>query len=492
MRNMAAGLPEAGGRQVGNKPIRTGLLFYILISMSACVAYHPEPLVPAKTASEFEARRLDTPGVKEFIDRNLKREAAPWPPASWDFPMLALAALYYHPDMDVARARWGASQAGVITAGGRPNPAAGITPGYDFNPPAGISPWILSFSLDVPLETAGKRGYRIARAEHLSEAARLNIAETAWMVESRLRSRLLDLYAAERSEEILRSTSLDLGRLAAAEEQLFKAGEVSRFEVTQARISLDETTLSLKETEKNRAESLAGLAGALGVPLSALEGVRLSFDLFEQLPSAADQEPRPRELTATALANRADILALLAEYAAAQSALQLEIARQYPDISLGPAYTWDEGENKWFLGLTFPLPIFSRNQGPIAEAEARRKEIAARFTSLQDRIIGEVGQTLAGYRLALQKFKTADALLESTGKALQSVQQLFQAGEVGRPDLLNARLEYSSAELARSQALVEAQRSFGLLEDAVQRPLGPFDGLPAVRGREQKNMKDIR
>ncbi len=481
---------KPGGSLVGNKPIGTMLLvFSFLVLISGCASFEPRPLSPVGTAKAFEARTLDNAGLREFMQQNLKREVAPWPPAAWDVSMLTLAALYYHPDMDVARARWGVAEAGVVTAGGRPNPSVGISPGYDFNPPGGISPWIFSFSLNVPLETAGRRGYRIARARHLSEAARLNIAAAAWQVQSRLRARLLDLYAAERSEDILGKRSIDLEDLVTAEEHLFAAGEVSRFEVTQARISLDETLLSLKETQKQRAESQAGLADALGLPPSALKGANVSFDLFSQLPPMADWPVD--KLTRTALSGRADILGMLAEYAAAESALQLEIARQYPDVTIGPAYTWDEGENKWFLGISLPLPILNRNKGPIAEAEARRKETAARFISLQARVIGEVERTLAGYDVALQKLKTAVALLENKQKALQSVQQMFQAGEVGRPDLLNARLEYSSAELARSQALVEVQRSLGLLEDAVQRPLGPSDerqAVPgAVLGKERNN-----
>ncbi len=447
------------------------LVLCVLVYIGGCTSFKPKPLSPVDTTKAFEARTLDSPGLREFIQQNLKRDMSLWPPESWDFQLLALAALYYHPDMDVARARRGIAEAGVITAGGRPNPVVGISPGYDFNPPGGISPWILSFSLDVPLETAGKRGYRIARARHLSEAARLNIAATAWQVQGRLRARLLNLYSAERSEDILGKRLADLEDLVTAEEHLFASGEVSRFELTQARISLDEASLSLKETQKQRTESKAELADALGLPPSALEGANVSFDLFDRRPPTVD---RPvNELARTALSGRADVLGMLAEYAAAESALQLEIARQYPDISIGPAYTWDEGENKWFLGISLLLPVFNRNQGPIAEAEARRDELAARFISLQARVIGEVERTLAGYGVALQKLETADTLLENKKKALQSVQQMFQAGEVGRPDFLNARLEYSSAELSRLKALIEAQQTLGMLENSVQRPLMP-------------------
>ena len=88
----------------------------------------------------------------------------------------------------------------------------------------------------------------------------------------------------------------------------------------------------------------------------------------------------PRDLTEPevrrqALLNRADVRGALAEYAASQSALQLEIANQYPDVHLGPGYGWNTGnagDNEWTLGVTLDLPVLNHNQGPVAEAKAKR------------------------------------------------------------------------------------------------------------------------
>ena len=44
-----------------------------------------------------------------------------------------------------------------------------------------------------------------------------------------------------------------------------------------------------------------------------------------------------------ALTHRADVLAALAEYAAAEALLRSEIAKQYPDIHLNPGYSFDTG-----------------------------------------------------------------------------------------------------------------------------------------------------
>ena len=65
--------------------------------------------------------------------------------------------------------------AAKVTAGERPNPSLNVTPGYDTTTSM-PSPWIPLGFLDVPIETAGKRGYRTAQAARLSEAARLKLA----------------------------------------------------------------------------------------------------------------------------------------------------------------------------------------------------------------------------------------------------------------------------------------------------------------------------
>jgi outer membrane protein TolC len=97
------------------------------------------------------------------------------------------------------------------------------------------------------------------------------------------------------------------------------------------------------------------------------------------------------------LQGRSDIQSALAEYAAAEADLQLQIAKQYPDVHLSPGYQYDQGDNKWSLGVTFELPLLNQNQGPIAEARARRLESAARFTELQAKVIGEIDRASAAY-----------------------------------------------------------------------------------------------
>jgi cobalt-zinc-cadmium efflux system outer membrane protein len=439
----------------------------VLLFFFACVRYHPKPISAEHGLVDFDARRLDAPELKDHL---LAVHAVDsWPPESWDLKALTLAALYYHPDLDVARARWGVAQAGRIAAGERPNPVLNPSLGYNSSTPADtIRPWIPEVALSLTIETAGKRGIRISQARHLSEAARWNIFSVAWEVRSRLRGAFLDLYSARETESLLASQQEIQAENVRLLDLQLGVGEVSGYEAALARIALDNSRLASLDASRQEAEARVRLADAIGVPVKALEGVEISFDAFEQPPSAV---PEGGDIRRKALTTRADILGALAEYAAAEAALRLEIAKQYPDIELGPDYQLDQTDNKWTIGVAFVLPLLNRNKGPIAEAEAGRAESAAHFTALQARVIGELDGALAALSEAAKKSAAADGLLSSLRKREESGKEMWQLGEISKVEYLGLQLEVSAGALARLDALVKTQEAVGLLEDAMQSPM---------------------
>lgn len=445
------------------RSLTTICLTVALLPLAGCVGFHSEPISVEKNAALFEARTLDDSALKNFIAQNSKQEIA-WPLAFWDFDKLVLAAFYYHPDIDVARAKWGVAKAGRITAGERPNPTFSFSPAYDTTTPP---PWILGFNLDIPIETAGKRGYRIAQAKHLSEAARFNLASAAWNVRSRVRKTFVALYAAnERHSLLQRQETIQADNLKLLEGQL-EAGAASRFEVTHSRLALNNVRLALRDAEIQFAQTKVDLATAIGVPAAALGKIKISFDGIEKIPTKVAYD----EIRRNALLNRADILGALAEYAAAESALRLEIAKQYPDVHLSPGYQLDQTDNKWGIGISATLPVFSWNKGSIKEAEARRKEFAAKFNALQAGAIGDIDRAFAGFNAVRQKNSTAQNSLRDQTKLAKSSQAMFEAGETSKVDLAAAQLELNTAKLNRLNTLVETQAALGSLEDAVQRPI---------------------
>jgi cobalt-zinc-cadmium efflux system outer membrane protein len=436
--------------------------------LAACTSFRAHPLDVDHRLALFDARRLDDPGLRQFIEHTEHAQLARWPLASWDFAQLTLAADYYRADLALARAKLTAAEAAVETAGARPNPTLAVSPTYDTTAEPGISPWTLGFTFDVPIETAGKRGYRIAQARHLANAARLRVANAAWKVRSQVRISLVQLHSAERAAEIL-TRQLETQREAV---QLLQTrldmGEASVTDVQLVRLASDHAALQLRDTRKEAAQARVGLAAALGVQDTALQGVDLSFDAIDSLPSPEQAAPSRRE----ALLNRTDVLSALADYEASESALQLEIARQYPDIHLGPGfshgYTASELENAVTFGVSLTLPLLNRNQGPIAEAQAHRQEAAATFDAVQAGAVAEVEQAISAYRDSVAKLETAEQLLAEQRRRMSSAQALFDSGEANRLTLVQARGELTTIELARAQAVMEAQLALGQLQDATQ------------------------
>src|SRR5438105_1112945 len=103
------------------------LLLCTAFLLSGCVTFHNKPLLPDKTAAAFESRTLTDSGLKTYLETNLRHSLPDWPFHQWDLDELTLAAFYYHPDLDVARAQWAAARGGEKTAAERPNPTLNLS-----------------------------------------------------------------------------------------------------------------------------------------------------------------------------------------------------------------------------------------------------------------------------------------------------------------------------------------------------------------------------
>jgi outer membrane protein TolC len=461
-------------RASANRPVFAAVVAGLVAS---CATYQPRPLAPEQSAADFAARSLDDPGLRRFVETNSSRAIEVWPPLAWDFSTLMLVALYFAPDLDMARAQWATARAGRLTAGQRPNPVLSLQPGYDTTT---SPPWILGASLDVPIETAGKRRYRTAEASHRSEVARLNIGSVAWQVRSRLRRSLLDWDGARESVALLRGQESNLVASVRLLESQLAAGAIAAFTVTEARLALGQTRFAVYDAAQRQAVARLEVAGALGLPAHALE--QAVFDLRELRVLPA--EPAEAASRRQAVLNRIDLRIVLAEYAAADASLRLQLAKQYPDLHFNPGYQLDQADNKWTLGLSLELPMRSHNQGPVAEAAARRRELGAKFNALQARVLTEVEQGLAAYRVARGKATAAQGVLADARRQETAARDLVAGGEMPLLELVRRQVESSAAALVGLDAAVAAQQALGALEDALRSPVPPSGAVELeVRGQ---------
>jgi len=442
------------------------------------VQYKPRALDPVALEQRFRARSLEAPELKAFAAQ-VGLDANRWAAAGLDLPALTAIGCFYNPELDVARARWKAAEAALIAAGVRPNPTLNTGAGYARMPD---SPQIFHLDPSFVIETAGKRRYRVLEAQSSAEAARLAVIEAGWQLRLRVRDSLIEYVFATRAAELLRAEEAARAQSVEVLEARFRVGDVSLPDVEAARMELGAGRLARKAAEKQAVEALAALAADTGLPAAAL--AKSEF----QLPPAPGAPESVESIENAGLLHRVDVRRALAEYAASDMALRLEIARQYPDIDLTPGYAFDEAHHKFTLGPALPLPVFHRNRGQIAEAEARRAEVEARFTAVQAQAIAEVERAAAAYRGSWEEWQEAARQLAAQKERQAAVRKTFEAGEQDRLALAEAAVATAVAARAELDAQKRLQLAAAALESAVQKPL---DGEPPIveRAAAQKDVK---
>ena len=442
------------------------LIILSLAGITGCARFEKHPLVPVQTAAQLDTRGLEAPGLRQFMAGHLGHPLPEWPLPEWDLTSLTLAAFYYHPSLAVARAQWAVTQADIRTAAGRPNPSVTVTPGYDSSATS-ISPWLPMINFDWPLETAGKRGKRLAEARALANSAQWDIVTTAWQVRGTLRDTLLEAQAAERRQALLSQQAALQEQLISRLEQRLAAGDIARPELVTAQIAGQKIRLDQLDADTRASEARCRLAGAIGLSTRALAGVRINLDTGTNLPPALGAS----EARQLALVARSDIRGALADYAAAEADLQLEIAKQYPDVHLNPGYQYNQGDHHWTLGLSVELPVLNQNQGPIASAEAKRKLAAAKFLAVQTRVISDLDRAVAAWQLARAQTGSGDRWLATEEAQAAATEAQVKAGAGDQFDILAAQMELTNARLIQLDNTTQLLRARGALEDTWQRPL---------------------
>ncbi len=450
----------------------------VLVSLLAngCASLPDPPLKPAVSAASLDARSLDNPRLLGFLAASGAPELVA---RRWDLRSLTLAAVYYHPDLEVADARLAVAEAAIRTAKQRANPVFNLTPQFNTSN-ANPTAWTIGTAITLLVDLFGKREARTAEARALAEAARFDIGTASWQVRGRVRGALLNLWSAERRATLASERRALQADLTALVERRLAVGEVSALDLARERASRDTAMLAFTDASRDVADARVVLATAVGISVHALDGVTLDYDSLV----GAMLPPAPTALRRAALTTRSDIQASLARYGAAQAAVALQQSNQLPSIAIGPGYQYDQGQNKFSLSIQSDLPLFNANGGPIGEAEAKRREAAASFTALQAQIIGEIDRALAAYATASESLAAADRLAAQQAERRARNARVFRAGALDRVALLTGEIEFAGGSASQLQALVAQRLALGQLEDALHVPIfsPSLPGAPSQDG----------
>jgi outer membrane protein, heavy metal efflux system len=456
-----------------------GALGLVGALLSACVHYTPRPRPAERVAADFTQRTLSDPQLRANLDKQLPARAGAWPRSQWDRADLLVAMLYFNDGLAAGRASARVAGAATRTAREHPNPAVTLMSEYA-NQHDGTPLWLWGIAIDWLLDAGTRRGARITLADLAAQRAAYDFAELTWKERGALRRATAELLITEREIALREAVNTDRQAELDMARRRLEAGAASRGDLDRLVRDALQDEQQLHDARRRASLARGALAVAVGVPVTALESLRLGW---EQLDDPPEVDPALLEhWRDDALLARADVHSAVVAYSMAEQALRLEVARQYPDVHLGPGYTWDHGIKRYQFNLGLTLPLLNRNAGAIGEAEARREEAGAHLEATVASAWQEIDEAIRQSRLARAR------LIEARGPVYDAAQRIyaqtargFDAGANDRTELVAARVAVRLAELQVLDAVRTAQGALASLEDALRRPLeGPELTLTAT------------
>ena len=449
--------------------IRWGVVFALAAALAACASVSNEPVPDLQhQARSLQARRLDDKGLRVAEAHfNLPTAAnSPWTP-----DRVTVAAWYFDPLLAQMRATATRQSADATLAAQRANPLLQLSPEKVFSGATATSPWTVGVALLLPLLHPGESAARRKVAAARIAMANDRLALAVWHSRVSATTALRRLLLARQAEALASRIAATQNAYRDGVRQRVAEGASALGAQLTAELEAQQAAAELSARTVQRVAAEYALAGAVGVPWTALRGTDLSWPQL-------DMPPPPSALPGATLAreaawNRLDLAALLAQYRVAAAQLRAAAGTRYPTTAVAPGYIYDQGQRKFAFGVDLELPLFHGAGARIRAAAAARDEAAAAVRVRQAEILNSLDASRDDYTQRYRAWTRRKAAARAAQQVARRTRQQRLAGQVNRASEQIAEVAAAHARLASLDALSELLQSLAQLENAVQRPIWP-------------------
>lgn len=445
------------------------VLTVVAAAAAGCIEYAPVPIDSKEVVLRQSTRQIDGVAVEAALSRIAPDYA--WTDGRWNRLTLLAAAIATNPELARARAAVDAARAEAAAARISPGPTLTLTAEYAFNPTEPSS-WLYGIASDWLIDRGGRRRGRIERADVAAEIALLGYADAVWTIRANLR-RALDARLTWQAEASLAHDLVAMRqREFEAVSRRVAAGEVSRLELDRVRADAADAARTEAAARGNAVGAGLDLAAALGLSIDGID-----LDTIEPgEPVIPDNAiTLSDEQLSAALSGRSDILRAMVAYDEAEASLRVAVASQYPELRIGPGYTWERGLKKLPFTLSLTLPTSDRARSTIRAAEARRAEAGRQVEAAVAGVTAGITRARADYRAAWNVLRLVRSRTLPTADALARQADLeLEAGSINRAEWAASQAGLMTAKIDRLVAVRGVLEAEATLEDALRQPLrGP-------------------
>jgi cobalt-zinc-cadmium efflux system outer membrane protein len=445
--------------------------------VGGCQRYQARPLDMGAHRAAFLSRTPDSPEVAAFakgVSTMNPGGAITFDPADG----LTLAegeavALVFNGGLRLARLRAGVSAADAEHAGLWEDPVLStdltrIIQSTDH-------PWKVFGTVGFTIPLSGRLAVakKLAADEHQADIVRAWAQE--WSTRIELRRRWVEWSSALERAAVLKGFLDRLDQIVSVVDRVAAAGEMTRVESRLFKVERATRAAELAALESEAAEAELAIRTSLGLPPSGKFALTPALLLNSGQGADLAEAPEPTDANT-------DLAVARAEYVVAERSLELEIRKQYPDLTIGPGVGREDGQEQILLGLSIPLPLLNRNRQGIATAKAERELTRAMYETAYERVYTD----LAGARLRLRAAAEQRQLFERDVVPLIDEQyaesrRIAELGEINTLLLLETLVRQLEAKVR----LLEAHAAESLARIKVDELIGPAAEPPAPPSPEQ-------
>lgn len=399
--------------------------------------------------------------------------ARPGPVQQWSLEQLMRAVEGKHPRIQAERARRGIVDADVLTARWSiPNPVV-MTDN-------GTAEYTYRLGLTQKIELGGKRRRRISLAMARYAVLESDLRVLAASLRADARRTYMDAFFAQERERMLIELIRSIDELLAIADA--RPGDIPKADVLEVRIIRLKARQALENSKFEHLQADIRLNNMLGND-AAVELVLAS--------PARDKPPRWLDLKnddwrteflaayeallAEALTHRPELERQLRERSVLHEEERLRRSERAPDLllSVGPDFVPEPDYSRLHHGvfamLSLDVPLFDRQQGPLADVRARRAQLSLAGDALRTDIAREVADAVAFACFQQSQFRlyerelvpAADAVYDDALRAFNANQTPFLVVVRAQESRVLTRLEYLRSLAAYHAGLAEVERALG-------------------------------
>jgi cobalt-zinc-cadmium efflux system outer membrane protein len=357
------------------------------------------------------------------------------------------------------------ADAAVVTASLKPNPV--VTASF-MRPDAvlvdaGISPFEQVFRTDYVIERGGKRDRRVDQASVAKSVAELQLLNTTRNLVLDVEGAFTDVQLAKLNLALAQDNLRAFNNVVQVNAERVRTGDLSQVELSRSRLAALQFQNDVRQQEtkwrvaRNRLSTLIG-RGPNG------EALDVAGDLRK------DVEPIDLEtLRRQALASRPDLRAVRADQARSIADLRLQLANGRIDFTVSGEYHRQEGAavrgNSYGVFLSAPLPIFNRNQGEIARAQAQQEQLQTKVRAVETEVSSEVANAYAEYSTARDIVEAIEGQMLTQAQSVRTTTEYsYRRGEASFVEFLDAVRAFNETMQSYNEARAGFARSLYTIE----------------------------